>query len=230
MRIVDTPGNPPTLTLPRTGEGTVPGSPSPFTGEGRGGGETPADPGTIRRRRLLLFAPLGIAAVAGAGFLAMLRGLSTGSFDPRGVPNPRIGHRIPDFSLPPQPPAAQGFSSADLLAAGRPLLVNFFASWCVPCIAEAPLLMRLKNDGVPIWGVAYKDAAPAAAGFLARAGDPYARLARDEPGRVAIDWGVYGVPETYVVDRNGIVRWRWAGPLTDDVIAQQLQPLLRKYA
>lgn len=184
----------------------------------------------IRRRRLLLFAPLGVAAAAGVGFMAMLRGLSTGSFDPRGVPSPLVGRRIPDFSLPPQTPATQGFGSADLLAASRPLLVNFFASWCVPCVAEAPLLVRLKSDGVPIWGIAYKDADQAAAGFLARTGDPYARLARDELGRVAIDWGVYGVPETYLIDRAGIVRWRWAGPLTDDVIAQQLRPLLRKYA
>ena len=184
----------------------------------------------VLRRRLLLFAPLGAAAVAGVSFLAMLRGLSTGSFDPRGVPSPLVGRRIPDFSLPPQPPATAGFGSADLLAAGRPVLVNFFASWCVPCVAEAPLLARLKADGVPIWGIAYKDTDQAAAAFLARTGDPYLRLARDEPGRVAIDWGVYGVPETYVVDRNGIVRWRWAGPLTDDVIAQQVQPLLRKYA
>ncbi len=187
------------------------------------------DAKAIRRRRLLMLAPLGVAGVVGVGFLAMLRGLSTGSFDPRGVPSPLVGHRIPSFSLPAQPPAARGFDSADLLAAGRPVLVNFFASWCVPCLAEAPLLMQLKNQGVPIWGVAYKDTEKAAADMLARGGDPYVRLARDEPGRVAIDWGLYGVPETFFVDRAGIIRWRWAGPLTDDVIAEQLKPLLRKY-
>jgi cytochrome c biogenesis protein CcmG/thiol:disulfide interchange protein DsbE len=183
----------------------------------------------IRRRRLLLMAPLGVAAVAGAGFLAMLRGLSTGSFDPRGVPSPLVGHRVPSFSLPAQPPATEGFSSADLLAARRPALVNFFASWCIPCLAEAPLLMQLKNRGVPIWGIAYKDTEKAASNMLARNGDPYVRLARDAPGRVAIDWGLYGVPETYLVDRDGIIRWRWAGPLTDDVLREQLTPLLRKY-
>ncbi len=186
------------------------------------------DPRAIRRR-LLLLAPLGVAAVGGAGFLAMLNGLNNGRFDPRGVPSPLIGHRIPTFALPAQPPAEEGFGSADLLAAGRPVLVNFFASWCVPCLAESPVLMQLKAHGVPIWGVAYKDTEKAAAGMLAQNGDPYARLARDAPGRVAIDWGLYGVPETFFVDRAGIIRWRWAGPLTDQVVADQVKPLFRKY-
>jgi cytochrome c biogenesis protein CcmG/thiol:disulfide interchange protein DsbE len=190
-----------------------------------GGEETAA----IRRRRLLLLAPLGVAAVTGVGFLAMLRGLSTGSFDPRGVPNPLVGHPVPNFSLPPQPPATSGFSSADLRAAGHPVLVNFFASWCIPCLSEAPLLMQLKKQGVPVWGVVYKDTEKAAANMLAQNGDPYQRLARDEPGRVAIDWGLYGVPETYFIDRHGIIRWRWAGPLTDEVLRDQLTPLMRKY-
>lgn len=180
-------------------------------------------------RRLVLLAPLGIAAAAGVGFLAMLRGLSTGSFDPRGVPSPLVGKRVPDFALPAQPPATRGFGNAELLAAGRPVLVNFFASWCVPCVAEAPLLMRLKSQGIPVWGIAYKDADRAAADFLTRTGDPYERLARDEPGRVAIDWGVYGVPETYFVDRGGIIRWRWAGPITEETLRNQLIPLLKKY-
>jgi cytochrome c biogenesis protein CcmG/thiol:disulfide interchange protein DsbE len=180
-------------------------------------------------RRLLLLAPLGIAAVGGVAFLAMLRGLSTGSFDPRGVPSPLIGRRLPDFSLPAQQPSTQGFGSSDLLNAGRPVLVNFFASWCVPCVAEAAVLMQLKAQGIPIWGIAYKDADQAAADFLSRTGNPYARLARDEPGRVAIDWGVYGVPESFFVDRSGIVRWRFAGPLTDQTVRQDMQPLLRKY-
>ena len=184
---------------------------------------------TLLHRRLVLLAPLGIAAAGGGAFLAMLRGLETGRFDPRGVPSPLIGRRLPDFSLPAQPPATQGFGSADLLNIGRPVLVNFFASWCVPCVAESSVLMQLKGQGIPIWGIAYKDADQAAADFLARTGDPYARLARDEPGRVAIDWGVYGVPESFFVDRTGIVRWRWAGPLTDGTLKQDLRPLLQKY-
>jgi cytochrome c biogenesis protein CcmG/thiol:disulfide interchange protein DsbE len=180
-------------------------------------------------RRALMLAPLGIAVLGGAAFWGMLRGEKNGTFDPRGVPSPLIGKPIPDFSLPAQPPG-NGFSSADIRSAGHPLLINFFASWCVPCVIEAPQLMALHKDGVPIWGVAYKDKPDAASQFLQRAGDPYKRLARDEPGRTAIDFGLYGVPETFFIDREGIIRWRWAGPLTDDVISQQLRPLLRKYA
>ena len=94
---------------------------------------------------------------------------------------------------------------------------------------EAPVLADLNDAGVPIWGIAYKDQAADAAAFLVRHGNPYQRLARDQPGRVAIDWGVYGVPETYFVDRGGIVRWRWAGPITPDNVTRDLQPLLQHY-
>ena len=181
------------------------------------------------KRRLVLLSPLAIAAAGGVGFWTMLNRMRDGTFDPRGVPSMLVGKKLPEFSLPGQPPSA-GFSSADVLAAGRPVLINFFASWCVPCVIEAPLLMKLHTANTPIWGIAYKDKPDATAAFLKRTGDPYARIARDEPGRVAIDFGVYGVPESYLVDRTGIVRWRWAGPLSEDVVAQQLDPLLRKFA
>ncbi len=174
-------------------------------------------------RRLLLLAPLGIAAAGGAGFWAMLNGLRDGSFDPRGVPSMLVGRPLPEFVLP-------GFSSADIRAAGQPVLVNFFASWCVPCIAEAPVLMQLRRRDTAIWGIAYKDKPEATTAFLARNGNPYARMAVDAPGRVAIDFGVYGVPESYLVDRDGIVRWRWAGPLSEELVAGQLDPLLKRYA
>jgi cytochrome c biogenesis protein CcmG/thiol:disulfide interchange protein DsbE len=117
-----------------------------------------------------------------------------------------------------------------VLRAGRPILVNFFASWCVPCLIEAPTLMTLSKENVPIWGIAYKDKPTAALQFLASNGNPYQRLAMDLPGRVAIDWGVYGVPETYLIDRNGVVRWRQAGPITPDVLESELRPLLRSVA
>jgi cytochrome c biogenesis protein CcmG/thiol:disulfide interchange protein DsbE len=177
-----------------------------------------------------MLAPLGVAVAGGAAFLGMLHGMEAGRFDPRGVPSPLIGRRIPDFSLPAQAPGDAGFGSADILAQRRPLLVNFFASWCVPCELEQPVLMALQARKIPIWGIAYKDKADAAAKMLAEKGNPYTRLARDEPGRVAIDWGVYGVPETYFVDAGGIIRWKWAGPLTDGVVSAQLDQLLRKYA
>lgn len=175
-------------------------------------------------RRLLLLAPFGVTVVAGAGFLAMLKREQDGTFDPRGVPSMLINKKVPPFSLPGDP----GFASTDLT--GRPILVNFFASWCVPCVEEAPVLMDLKRAGVPLYGIAYKDKPAATAAFLAERGNPYARIARDEPGRVAIDWGVTGVPETYLIDPQGFVRWRYVGPLNAYAVDAQLQPMLRKYA
>jgi cytochrome c biogenesis protein CcmG/thiol:disulfide interchange protein DsbE len=110
------------------------------------------------------------------------------------------------------------------------VLVNFFASWCAPCIAEHPFLVRLGRQGVPLMGIAYKDRPADSVAFLNRYGNPFQRIGVDQPGRVAIDWGLYGVPETYLIDRAGLIRWRWAGPLTDEVLKRDLEPLLRRHA
>ncbi len=175
------------------------------------------------RRRLLLAAPLGVAVVGGVSFWAMLRGMASGNFDPRGVPSPIVGRKVPDFTLPSQAPG-QGFSSAEL-ASGKPTLVNFFASWCVPCVEEhASLMVLAQQEKMPIWAIAYKDTPARVTRFIQEHGNPYARIASDEPGRVAIDWGVSGVPETFLVDGQGIVRWHWAGPLDPDTVSQRLQP------
>jgi cytochrome c biogenesis protein CcmG/thiol:disulfide interchange protein DsbE len=183
------------------------------------------------RRRALLLAPLAAALAAGGGFYAMLRGLTSGTYDPHGVPSALLGRPVPDFTLPPLPASGtEPFTSADLRAPSRPVLINFFASWCQPCIIEHPQLMALKRDGVPVFGIAYKDKPADAAEFLRRRGNPYARLAQDEPGRVAIEWGLYGVPETYLVDKGGLIRWRWAGPITEDTMAAELRPLLQRHA
>ncbi len=181
------------------------------------------------RRRALLLAPFGAAAVVGAGFLTVLGRMKAGRFDPHDVPSQLIGKRVPDFALPGMG-SSQGFDAADVAGLKRPLLINFFASWCVPCVIEAPELMQLSKEGLPIWGIAYKDTPTAAGGFLARHGDPYARIAEDVPGRVAIDWGVYGVPESYLLDRAGVVRWRMAGPITPEIADDQLRPLLKGLA
>jgi cytochrome c biogenesis protein CcmG/thiol:disulfide interchange protein DsbE len=186
---------------------------------------------TPTSRRILLFAPFGIAAAGGVAFYGMLQGMKSGTYNPRGVPSALIGRPPPEFSLPPlegsgKPPLA----SADLRSLNGPVLVNFWASWCVPCIIEHPQLMRLAREGVPVFGIAYKDRQPDSLKFLRDRGDPFAKLSTDEVGRVAIDWGVYGVPETYLLDRNGIIRWRWAGPITEDVLSQDLRPLLRQFA
>ena len=180
-------------------------------------------------RRLLLLAPFGVAAVAGAGFYGVLGRMKRGTFDPHDVPSPLIGKPVPDFALPALPDH-DGFAATDIRAQRRPMLVNFFASWCVPCLIEHPALMALSRDGVPIWGIAYKDAPDAAARFIARHGNPFARIATDRPGQVAIDWGVYGVPESYLIDAAGIIRWRIAGPITPQVATEQLRPLLMTLA
>jgi len=183
------------------------------------------------RRRLLLAVPFGLAAAGGLGFWAMLRGMRDGSYDPRGVPSALLGRPAPEFALPAVagvdlPPLRSG----DLRDAGGPTVVNVWASWCVPCVIEHPQLMALARDGVRVLGVSHKDRPADAARFLAQRGNPFQRLGADADGRVSVDWGVYGVPETFLVDRGGIVRWRWAGPLTPDTLQAELLPLLRRYA
>lgn len=171
----------------------------------------------------MLLAPLGAATIGGAAFWTLLQRMRTGDYDPHGIPSALIGKPLPGFTLPGQPPGA-GFSSRDIVG---PALINFFASWCIPCVQEAPVLMALKQRGTPIWGIAYKDKQDATRDFLKRNGDPYTRIARDEPGNTAIDFGLYGVPETYLVDKAGVVRWRWAGELNETVVRQSLAPLLQ---
>jgi cytochrome c biogenesis protein CcmG/thiol:disulfide interchange protein DsbE len=189
---------------------------------------SPAAP-PVSRRRLLLLAPLGIAVLGGAAFLTLLGRMKQGTYDPHTLPSMLIGKKLPPFDLPGGGPLT-GLSSAEIEAAGRPVLVNFFASWCIPCVEEAAVLMSLKAQGVPIYGIAYKDKLDATTDFLGRNGDPYLRIGRDDPGRVAIDFGLYGVPETYLVDAHGIVRLRWAGALTDDFVRETLMPMLKEGA
>ncbi|MGZ5918026.1 MAG: DsbE family thiol:disulfide interchange protein, partial [Methyloceanibacter sp.] len=123
---------------------------------------------------------------------------------------------------------AQGFGTSDL-ATGKPIVVNVWASWCVPCHEEHPLLLALaKQPGVRLYGINYKDDPAAARRFLGRYGNPFERLGADLSGRVAIDWGVYGVPETYVITGDGRIALRHVGPLTEDAIRDQLLPLLQQ--
>jgi len=184
----------------------------------------------MTRRQALLLAPFGAAALAGAGFYTVLGRMRTGRFDPHDVPSQLIGRNVPDFAALPALDPSEGFGASDLRSFGRPILVNFFASWCVPCVIEHPELMALSQGGLPIWGIAYKDTVAAASGFIARHGNPFSRIARDQPGQVAIEWGVYGVPESYLIDKAGVVRWRMAGPLTPAAVAEQLRPVLKTLA
>ena len=112
---------------------------------------------------------------------------------------------------------------------GHPFIINFFASWCVPCRIEHPLLMRLaEQDHIPLYGIAYKDKPTDSTHLLATFGDPYRQVGIDQDGRVGLDFGVYGVPETYVVDSTGVIRRRFVGPLTAETVDNDLLPLLKK--
>lgn len=172
-------------------------------------------------RRLLFLVPLAFFVVI-AGFLAI--GLTR---DPGTLPSVLIGKSTPQFDLPPLPGRGDtGLSTADL--SGGPMLVNMFASWCVPCRIEHPTLMRLKGMGVVIQAINYKDKPEDAAAFLADLGDPFTRIGSDRNGRVGIEWGVYGVPETYVIDREGRIAYRHVGPLQAGDVERTILPLLEQ--
>ena len=174
-----------------------------------------------RRLGLLLLAP----AAAFVGLLAVFAlGLQ---HDPRLVPSPLIGKPVPTFSLAPVKGHSLGLSSNDLR--GQVTLVNVFASWCVACREEHALLVRLGRERiVPIEGLDYKDKPDDAVRWLATMGDPYTRTGADDEGRVAIDWGVYGVPETFLVDKSGRIAYKQVGPITPDVLEHTLLPLIER--
>lgn len=149
------------------------------------------------------------------------------NLDPKRIPSPLIGKPVPEFSLPPVKGRTLGLSRADF--AGEVSLVNVFASWCVACRDEHPILMQLGNeDVVPIHGLNYKDKPGDAAAWLDRLGDPYTRTGADLDGRVAIDWGVYGVPETFVIDRAGHIAYKHIGPITRETLELKLLPLIEE--
>lgn len=174
------------------------------------------------RRRWLVFILPAIGFIG----LAIAFGVSLGR-NPTVVPSALIGKPVPVFNLPPVKGTALGLSSADLK--GHVSLVNVFASWCVACREEHPVLMRLSAQHVvPIDGIDYKDKPDAAARWLAAMGNPYARTGADRDGRVAIDWGVYGVPETYVIDRNGHIAFKQIGPVTPAILDGTILPLVEK--
>ena len=175
----------------------------------------------LSRRRLLYAAPL-VAFISLA--IAFGWGLTR---NPQELPSALTGKPVPIFNLPPVQGRKLGLSSADLK--GEVSLVNVFASWCVACRAEHPLFMQLAaNKVVPIHGLNYKDAPQDAADWLDDLGDPYTRTGVDRDGRVAIDWGVTGVPETFVVDASGIVVYKQVGPVTQQVLEETIPPLIAR--
>ena len=146
-------------------------------------------------------------------------------FDPRVVPSPLIGKPAPEFDLPQLHDPGQRIGNMDLR--GQVSLVNVWASWCLACRYEHGHLMQLSRDGhVPLYGLNYKDQRDAALSWLQEHGDPYVLSAFDESGRTGIDFGVYGVPETFVVDREGVIRYKHIGPLDTESLQQRILPLL----
>ena len=172
--------------------------------------------------KLRYLVPLGLAAII---FVALAVGLT---LNPRKIPSALIDQPVPEFSLPSVYDGKPGFSNLDL-AQGRVSVVNVFASWCVPCRVEHAVLIALKAAGVaPIYGLNYKDKPAQARAFLDELGDPFTRVGADLTGRVGIDWGVYGVPETFIVDAKGRIRHKHIGPMTGDDLKTEILPLIRK--
>jgi cytochrome c biogenesis protein CcmG/thiol:disulfide interchange protein DsbE len=168
---------------------------------------------------LLLLPPLAFVAFAGVAYWALTRE------NPGELPSALQGRAAPGFervtALRDDPPP----TAADLTAPGVKL-VNFWASWCAPCRVEHPLLTEMAESGLTVIGVNYKDTPANALGFLDELGDPYASIGADESGRTGLDWGIYGVPETFVIDGEGRILMRHPGPITPDVLERRIMPAI----
>lgn len=173
----------------------------------------------IPMRRVLYLVPLLLFIVLAGYFVLALRP----GYDPHELPSAMIDKEAPAFDLA----GLDGKGLALDALKGNPVLINFFASWCVPCREEQPVLMRLADqEHVPLYGIDYKDQPEDAQKLLAQFGDPYRRVGLDPDGQVGLNFGVYGVPETYVLDSTGHIRKRFVGPLTAEEVNKELLPLL----
>lgn len=171
------------------------------------------------RRLVYLLPMMTFLVVAGYFALALRPG-----YDPQLLPSAMINKEAPSFDLA----GLNGGSISLVSLKGAPVIINFFASWCVPCREEQPVLMRLaQNDHVPLYGIDYKDKPHDARRLLAEFGDPYRKIGMDTDGTVGLNFGVYGVPETYVLDSAGHIRKRFVGPLTAKQVNNELLPLIK---
>lgn len=178
------------------------------------------------RSRLVLVPAIVFAA------LALLFAFALRSGDPSKLPSALIGKPAPEMTLAPMEGLREGevpvpgFETA-MLRRGEPTVVNFFASWCVPCVQEHPVLTELRNrTGVKIVGINYKDPTPGGRRFLGRYGNPYAAVGVDDSGRAAIEWGVYGMPETFIVAGDGRIALKHVGPITPQALETKIMPAL----
>ena len=165
-----------------------------------------------------------------AAFAALVLLLGVGlTLNPREVPSPLIGKPAPAFELPLLHAPDKTFSQKEML--GKVWVLNVWASWCPPCLVEHPVVTALAQSRLaPVVGLNYKDARDDALPWLKRNGDPYEFSVFDLDGRIGIDYGVYGVPETYVIDRRGVIRYKHIGPLTPEASRSKVQPLLKELA
>jgi cytochrome c biogenesis protein CcmG, thiol:disulfide interchange protein DsbE len=176
------------------------------------------------RRPYLAFLPLVLfAGLITVFFIRLFSG------DPSKLPSALLGKPVPAFTLPAiEGVKLPGFTHGDL-ARGRVSLVNVFASWCAPCHQEHPLLMDLAKDGrFDLFGINQKDRAENARHFLQRLGNPYHAAGADDNGRISVEWGVYGVPETFIVSRDGRILFKHVGPLSEEMIRDRLKPEIEK--
>jgi cytochrome c biogenesis protein CcmG/thiol:disulfide interchange protein DsbE len=163
-----------------------------------------------------------------AAFIVLVVFLAIGlNLNPREVPSPLVGKPAPAFDVPQLAAPDKRFATRDMQ--GKVWLLNVWASWCVSCRQEHPLLVELGQSGiVPIVGLNYKDQRSDGLGWLRQHGDPYVLSAFDGDGRVGIDYGVYGVPETYVIDKAGTIRYKQIGPVTPEALEQKILPLVKE--
>lgn len=173
--------------------------------------------------RLKLFLPLIIFVLLAALFLVMQQRMQRGEYDPQALPAARLNQPLPDFSLPSLV-AGGVVKSTDLR--GQVALINVWATWCPSCHYEHPYLMTLAEQGVVIYGVDYKDSTAEARAWLEQKGNPYRTVIEDREGRLGLDLGVTGAPETYVIDASGVIRFRFQGPLDQKVWDEHFAPLL----
>lgn len=199
---------------------------------------------TLTRRHLLAALPALGAAGLGVGFVRMLHGLNQGRFDPRAINTPLTGRPVPDFpALPPlsdTPSSPPGLTRGDFQNIKQPILLFIWASWCLPCVEEIPFIRHLATSlAIPqsshtaplaLWGLCYKDHPTQATHWLEQAGHPFTRLGMDQEGQAAIDWGVTGVPETFLImpapQTGGRIVWHGTGSLTDTLYQAHIHPQL----
>ena len=169
--------------------------------------------------------PVAVFAALGLLLAFALRKMESGEYSPRNIPSPLIGKPVPAFSLPSLAEPTKTITNESLR--GRPYMLNVWASWCVACREEHPLLVAtVKEKHVPIIGLNYKDQREDALNWLQQLGNPYELSIADVPGRLGIDLGVYGVPETFLVDRDGVIRYKHIGPVTPQALDTVLLPKL----